>query len=794
MNAYKKTCLVTIQALSVIVALGVIQGGFFSVGANVPEGQNGFLHSFSLSLLAVATVFYSFKMLPEHLGHWIDHASGALEKWVAVVSPRMARNSVIILAGLTLFLELVLIRWQTGLFPVFALYKNFILLACFCGIGLGYALSKKQPLLLPAALPVMAITILLFMMLRYGADTALLLMLQSPDMESGILRLVLPDLNLAATIGFYLPTLLLLSFSFVLNVLILLPVSQLCGTLMERVERPLTSYGCNLLGSIGGVAALFVLSLFWSGPVIWFGICAVLLLWYQMTAGAAWQGGVISAALVIVALAWPVEPMVQNTYSPYQLIQKTAQEESGLTWLVASGSYHQHALDLSEGSERRDGHGVGFFELAYDTAPSLDDVLVIGSGIGNDVAAALRKNAGHVDAVEIDPAIIKIGRTDHPEKPYQDDRVSAIADDGRGYVRSTERTYDLITYGLQDTTIVMSHGTNVRFDTYLFTREGLTDSFNRLKKGGVMSVAFMFPADSAIGHKIYRILDDIPGAGKPLVVSLKLDDSISISYENFMVGKGFDHKLPPSYLATHDLIDVTDKYKDGVASDKESVTLPTDDWPFFLMHEKTFPFNYIMSSLLILVLSAFVVKQMLPGQGIKAGLMPFFFLGAGFMLVETKAIAELALVFGNTWQVIAITIIGVLIMAYLANLFVAKAQKDYLVPASIGLFAVIIIGYVIFLTGDLPYKGVSAKVMAVALLVSPLFFSGIIFSSLLRKAGNVSGVMAYNIMGAMLGGLLEYSAMRFGFSFLYLLAIGVYGCALLTAFSPQFRRQAQGRA
>ena len=60
------------------------------------------------------------------------------------------------------------------------------------------------------------------------------------------------------------------------------------------------------------------------------------------------------------------------------------------------------------------------------------------------------------------------------------------------------------------------------------------------------------------------------------------------------------------------------------------------------------------------------------------------------------------------------------------------------------------------------------------LLTSPLLFSGIVFSTLLKSRGEIAGVMSANLFGAMCGGLLEYNSMYFGFRFLYLLAAGLY--------------------
>jgi hypothetical protein len=69
-------------------------------------------------------------------------------------------------------------------------------------------------------------------------------------------------------------------------------------------------------------------------------------------------------------------------------------------------------------------------------------------------------------------------------------------------------------------------------------------------------------------------------------------------------------------------------------------------------------------------------------------------------------------------------------------------------------------------------------VVSCVLLTIPLFFSGIVFSSLIAKAKtNVSTALAYNLMGALFGGLMEYNSMYFGFAFLYLLAALFYTLA-----------------
>src|SRR5262249_2079690 len=156
-------------------------------------------------------------------------------------------------------------------------------------------------------------------------------------------------------------------------------------------------------------------------------------------------------------------------------------------------------------------------------------VAIVGAGSGNDVAAALRNNAGHVDAVEIDPAIRDVGRFNHPERPYQDSRVHSIINDARNFFRTTEKTYDAIVYGVLDSHIVVSHGSNVRVDSYVYTMEGLREAFDRLKPGGLMSVSFALP-NPLMGNKIFRIFLALPHAGPPKAVLTGYDNNRTTTF------------------------------------------------------------------------------------------------------------------------------------------------------------------------------------------------------------------------------------------------------------------------
>jgi hypothetical protein len=158
--------------------------------------------------------------------------------------------------------------------------------------------------------------------------------------------------------------------------------------------------------------------------------------------------------------------------------------------------------------------------------------------------------------------------------------------------------------------------------------------------------------------------------------------------------------------------------------------------------------------------------------------LPFFFMGAGFMLVETKGIAELGLAFGNTWQVVGIVIGAILIMAWLGNWVagrraIARPWVPWLMLlASLGL------GLAFVRTGGI--GSITAwRWTAVVLLTCPLFFSGIVFSAVLSRCREASPALGMNLLGAMAGGVLEYNSMYFGFQSLYWFAVALYSLGLV---------------
>jgi spermidine synthase len=737
------------------------------------------------ALLGMAAVLVMLNpgWLARRLDREVELMGRLFEDGFANARARERIRLIVLVTMVSLLLELVMIRWLASVFPVFSFFKNFTLLACFLGLGAGYAVAEKQRCAPALVLPMLALFVAVITLLRYdlGAGNGLFTAIPMYEQSTvGVPNETPSWIGLLQQGG---PVYMLLAMTFVLCACICYPVGQLCGKLLHSADA-LKAYGLNLIGSIVGVVVLCAMSLFWLPPVVWFTVVGGILLFFVLARDKRLPLGVASFCLLLTVLSWPVQPEIQRIYSPYQLLERMAKSD-GLMNLLSGGAYYQKVFNLSESNRGHepdeDRYVRAYYEFPFSFKKKPERVAIVGAGSGNDVAAALRMGASHVDAIEIDPAIADLGKHYHPEHPYDDPRVTLRINDARNFFRTAQQQYDLIIYGVLDSHTALSHASNLRVDSYVYTREGIAEAFKLLKPDGVMSVAFALPNES-LGFKLSHILQDIPGAGKPLAVRVRYDASTTTA---FITQKGGNIAMPETGgLAAIGFTDVSAHF----AQPYPAASVPTDDWPFFYMIERTYPLSYMIALGMVLVLSYMFVRKTIGLRGpVERGYLPFFFLGAGFMLVETKAITELGLHLGGTWFVIAATIIMVLLMAFFANLMVRRKLFQQTGFAYFGLLVSLLVGYFYARNHGLVVLGspLAGLALSCVLLTLPLFFSGIVFSSLIGRSDvNVSTALAYNLIGALFGGLMEYNSMYFGFAFLYLLAMGFYFLAWMSSWNP----------
>jgi spermidine synthase len=733
-------------------------------------------------------------------GRWLDGPAEAQARWCDALPARRVGPAIVAAAGLSLLLELAVIRWQGAVFELFSYYKNLSLLACFLGLGLGYALARRAHLMLMLTAPLLAFQMALLVLTRHGLP---------PDRRASLAGLPVREqlaMGVPVTQSWpeYLAVYWFLTAVFLLTALAFVPVGQLCGRLMDRVlnseetrhetrdtrhdprPTPLRNYGANLIGSVLGVGAMFVFGAWYLPPAAWFAVGLGGLVLFQAAHRVALAVALVGTLAAEVVLTWPVAVGWEAVYSPYQLIER-GPGEHGLSLLRAAGQYYQRIHDLSEAvtSTTRD-EGIRATAAHYDfpyrafgRPPGA--VAVVGAGTGNDVAAALRAGARRVEAVEIDPVIVAMGRLYHPEAPYADPRTHVVIDDARAFLRGGDDSYEMIVYGLLDSHTLLSHAANVRLDSFVYTVEGLREARARLRPGGLLALSFSVISPE-LGRKIYLMLQEAFDGRPPCAVRGRFNYDGSVI---FLQAEDVDLDLSDDLLQEHGFFDVTERYADP----RVPADVSTDDWPFFYMPRRAYPVSYLGMVALILALGALLLTMLrvpaLPTSDVprapRRAQAAFFLLGAGFMLVQTKGITELGLAFGNTWQVVGLVIAGMLGFAFLANLAVARLGLRDARPALVLVVASLALGLYVARAGGLPPTP-GGRLGTLALLTGPVFFAGLAFSALFGAAGDPSRALAANLFGALGGGLLESTAMAQGMQFLYVLAMILYGLALLCAF------------
>ena len=691
---------------------------------------------------------------------------------------------VISIAGL--FIELLMIRWISSEITIFAYFKNFVLIACFLGFGLGAHLCR-QPINLLATLGPMVYFALLIK-LPWPALRDLVQMLTGllgATTEVDVWGVPTLPWNLETLVGLAMMLAVVIPL-FALLSLVFIPIGQATARLMEGARDGILGYSINIAGSLFGVLLYTALCLFYQPPPIWFAVAGLLLVLGFRTARlriatVAVFGFCIamtclpqSNSSVRALMTVGLETTGSNTaWSPYQKLHWAATTQAGETLayqLMTNDSWYQYVVNLSDRFILS--HPVLFqgvppqwnaYNMPYHFYRNPPAVLVLGAGMGNDVAAALRNLAGSVTAVEIDPMIIQLGKRLHPEHPYADPRVTIVNDDARSYMQNTKSRFDLITFSLLDSHTTSSHYSNIRIDNYVYTREAITAAKGLLNPDGVMVVKFQV-GKPFIAGRLRATLKEVFGVDP---VQFTVDQSFNVSPGTFFVSGGRQRIAAAiqepglrHHLETHANVPI------------EAASITTDDWPFFYQHAPGLPSSVILISLVLVVVCWQLMKR--TAVPVSEIAWPFFFLGAGFMLMESQIVSRMALLFGTTWVVNSITISGLLLLIVGANMIERAGLR---IPTPVvygGLFVAILVAYFVPVSALLVESRASRIAGAVVVLCSPVFFASILFIRTFAAARFSGAALGSNLLGALVGGLLESLSMWIGLRSLLFLALLLY--------------------
>lgn len=206
----------------------------------------------------------------------------------------------------------------------------------------------------------------------------------------------------------------------------------------------------------------------------------------------------------------------------------------------------------------------------------------------------------------------------------------------------------------------------------------------------------------------------------------------------------------------------------------------TDDRPFLYLRENSIPALYLLIIALILGVSLIGVRIFGGPFSRMRGYGDLFFMGAAFLLLETRSITTFALLFGTTWLVNALVFTGVLLAVLAAIEVTRRAKRDIPRPFIVtALFASLLVAYLIPNSALLSLPVPIRLTVAVVLAFAPIFFANLLFTSRFKDAANPTAAFAANLFGAMIGGCLEYLSLVLGYQLLLVVAAGLYLAAVL---------------
>jgi SAM-dependent methyltransferase len=453
-----------------------------------------------------------------------------------------------------------------------------------------------------------------------------------------------------------------------------------------------------------------------------------------------------------------------DIWSPYykiNVLDQVATDSTGKQTpayaVIANGVPHQAIVDLDFRLEAEPFYAQPYKRI---TPGPVGDVLVVGAGNGSDVALALRQGATHVDAVEIDPRIKQLGVELHPQKPYDDPRVTPYIGDGRAFLHTTDKKYDLVIFALPDSLTLVAGSNQLRLESYLFTQEALEDVKAVLNPGGAFAMYNYYREDWLIG----RLANTAEAAfgHKPCVDAFRARSAVIVVGVTEADQRCGDPAVDSS-----------------VVSEVSGPPPVHDERPFLYLKEPGIPGTFLLVIGVILLVSLIAVRAIGGPLRRMAPYADLACLGAAFLLLETRAVTWSALLFGTTWVVNAIVFAGVLIVVLLAVEVTRRMKTRPSRPVAFGLLGLTLLIAWLVPTSWLLSLPIGVRVVAAVLIAfGPVFASNVVFATRFDTTEDATGAFAANLLGAMVGGCLEYLALIVGYPAL----LGLAGLLYVGAF------------
>jgi predicted membrane-bound spermidine synthase len=492
----------------------------------------------------------------------------------------------------------------------------------------------------------------------------------------------------------------------------------------------------------------------------------------SMTASRSIMAGSWIIAAVLVAL--PVYNIVTHRFDVSISKGETETEILFSKWNSFSRITVQGALDrdsvyilidsdaatrISRDAGNRAAHPIQFDEIrsiAYPLNYSAN-ILIIGPGGGDDVMAARAAIMKSITAVEINPIIAHDIMSSEPFKSfsgaiYEQPDVQLVVDEGRSFIRSSTKKYDIIQATLVDTWAATGAGAFALTENNLYTVEAFKDYVTHLTDDGLLTMTrwYFEPPDqtlrllsiaratlSELGIPnparhvmLIKGLDPVRAPATFILKKSEFTDDEVQTIETIARRYGFTLLYTPltrppnvftKMMEASNPVDVWAGFETNVA--------PTyDNNPFFFNTVRLSKLGSLRSAsnewfknnvgafllfslfaITVVMVVAFIFGPLIlfrrgdlatGGRAKISYLFYFACLGAGFIIVEVAMIQKFILFLGHPVYALTVVLFSLLIFSAIGSYLSGRLFQQPRVPSMVkllGLIAVVIIVYTVAL-------------------------------------------------------------------------------------------------
>jgi hypothetical protein len=465
----------------------------------------------------------------------------------------------------------------------------------------------------------------------------------------------------------------------------------------------------------------------------------------------------LSLALLIVA--WQVEAMNNVVWSIYHRFNietagKKDPANKNVVFVVVDHTLKDFYAPVDKGDNDV---RLKFLKLPYLTEKP-NTVLVLGAGLGEDISEALQAGANYVDAVEIDPVLIELGKG--LNLSYASPRVHVINADPRNFVNNCDKKYDTIilrTLDFQENSSTLSHFKDVS----LYTKESYRKCLKLLSPNGnlLLSCAAANSLEANLLCQRFYATAKQALLERPQVVG-----GTSSGWSPYLFRLS---KTPPAAPSLHEV----SPFNIVLFGPNAKFQIMNDDSPYICL--RIAPLAFSCLALFVIAAGAIGLAPASSTDELEhmARDRQSLLVATGFTLVVSGAINRIELLFGSCWWVTATVYGAFLLIAWLiisARIETETGRIELLLYPT--LLASLLISFLLPIHWLLNW-GFLGVILILLVTVLPVVRILLILPAISARSKSLQKALVFNLLGSALGILMQPAAIILGNNSLFLLAL-----------------------